>query len=104
MQKTIAAFAVLGALSIAPAALADETLAAPVAAPVAVPVAAPSTAEPTFVTPEARSVDKAELSARHTVADSAQQSQAAGGMDTGTATALGGLLAIVIAVALLGSL
>jgi len=93
MRKTIAALAVLGALSIAPAVLAAEPAAAE-----------PITAEATFVTPEAQSVDKAELSARHTVADSVEQSQAAGRRDQSTGLLIGGLLGIAIAIALLSGL
>lgn len=93
MRKTIAAFAVLGLLSIAPAALAAEPTATE-----------PSAAQATFVTPQAQSVDKAELSARHTVADSVEQSQAAGRRDRSTGLLIGGLLGIAIAFALLSGL
>lgn len=92
MKNALAALALTGSIAFAPAAMAAD------------PDPVPVVAEAAFVAPEAEAVSSAELAARHDVADVAEQAQTAGGMDQSTGLALGGLLGIVIALALLSSL
>ncbi len=89
MKKTLAAFAVLGALAAAPAAFAAE------------PDPVPAVAEAAFVAPAPEAVSAEQIAETHEVADERQTAETAAGMGEGDGMTV---LAIVILVGGLAAL
>lgn len=92
MRNALAAFALIGALAVAPATLAGEPTTG----------TDPVTTEAQFAAPAARSVDEETLVAGHRAADVQEQRQAAGrmeGQDGWTVFAIGFLVVCAVIVA-----